>query len=178
MARYTPDEFARVQEMRAKKLRDSIPRSFAQGVRKAHQIDKEQLRRDVYSGGKAHSKSSTLLKSEVLVRQGSTEALITNRAQTLTGEYYAWPIHDGVPALSAPTGGGKSAYVWLADPLAPRPRSAGAWKAARRRGLVIFARNIRARPKRPWRTRCMQSMMQVIMRGIQAEQARAKSSGV
>lgn len=174
MAKYTPEELAEKIRRRAEKIRAGVPRSFKAGARKAGVLSRDQLRQDVYSSGGAHSKSGTLLRQERLVQEGDNVAYLTNRAKTSNGTYYGWLIHEGIPALSAPTmSGGKPAYVWLTDPLKPRPRSKEGWRAASREGIVVRAQRIRARKRRPWRTEAMPAMMNAIRQGLQAEMKRA-----
>ena len=159
----TPEEIQASWRKRAERIRASVPRSFKSGVRKAWAIDVAQMQGDVYGSGNkwGSARSSTLLRLERYVDVSEKECHITNRAKTRGGEYYAWFVHDGVVSQTAPTGGGKPAWVWMKGG-APRPRGKAGWKAARKAGQVVVSRKIAARAPRRWRYNCARAMMEAV----------------
>lgn len=167
MAKKTPEEICENNKRRAAKLLASVPRSFRAGVRKAWAIDTSQMQQTVYGGSNkwGSQRSAKLLRDERYVDVSAKEAHITNRAKTRGGEYYAWYVHDGTRAVSAPTGGGKPVWVWMKGN-SPRPTSKGGWKAARKAGQVVVSRKIGARGSRKWRSQCRVAMNNAVLQGI------------
>jgi hypothetical protein len=163
----TPEEIAANWKKRADRIKASVPRSFKAGVRKAWAIDTQQMQQEVYGGGNkwGSPRSATLLRLEQYRDVSTKEAHITNRAKTKGGEYYAWYIHDGVGSQTAPTSGGKPAWVWMKGG-APRPTSKSGWKAARKAGAVIASRKLAARAARRWRFNCRKEMQRAVSDGI------------
>lgn len=172
----TPEEIQANWQKRAQRLRASVPRSFRSGVRKAWAIDTSQMQQEVYGSSNkwGSPRSATLLRQETYVDVSAKECWITNRAKTRGGEYYAWYIHDGVRSVTAPTGGGKPAWVWMKGG-SPRPTSKKGWKSARMAGQVVVSRRLSARAARRWRFNCRAAMNNAVREGI--ENARRTSHG-